>query len=221
LKRRSLFLRTAVVLLLVGLAFAEAQRADASSSLTTEVTKEASATFDMQLNGVRTSVDIVAAEYEVTSPEGTQHGLHADIELLQLDSHGGETRLIDVAGSVETQPGGFVLNEDLSTASLHVTIPVCGAKLLNNGRLKQRLFNDCFDVNVDLQWSGSGEITSASGSDEYQAGDCTVQIASAYHRRAASATGTVSGGRTNLTPNASVSAFVATTTHSTAVTCPD
>src|SRR5205823_415760 len=86
--------------------------------------------------------------------------------------------LLAVAVGVDTQPGGFDLRQDLSNASLDLTIAVCGAKVLHNGRLKQRAFDTCFDAHVSLQWTGTGEVTSASGTDEYQAGDCTVDVAS-------------------------------------------
>src|SRR5207249_7113011 len=192
------FMKVALAVLLISLALIDARGAQASSSSTVEGTKEASATFDTQLDGIRNSVEISVAETDSTTAEGTERGLHANIEILQADSRRGDTRIVDVAGGVDTQPGGFQLKDDLSTASLHVTIPVCGAKLLHNGRLKQRAFDDCFDVQVDLQWTGTGEIASESGTDEYQAGDCTVELASAYLRRTASVTGPVSTGATEL-----------------------
>ncbi|TMB65195.1 MAG: hypothetical protein E6J43_12325 [Chloroflexi bacterium] len=215
------FTKIAVALLLVSLALVEARTADASSSLTTETTKEASATFDSESDGIRNSVEVVVSETAITSPEGTKRGLHANIEVLQAGSRGGDIRTIDLAGGVDTQPGGFDLSEDLSGASLHITVPVCGAKVLHNGRLKQRAFDDCFDVQVDLQWTGSGEIASESGADEYQAGDCTVQVASAYRRRTSSATGTISAGATNFSPGDSLTSLIGTSSRSTAVTCPD
>ena len=105
-----------------------------------------------------------------------------------------ESSVKTVAGGVDTQPGGFDLRQDLSNASLDLTIAVCGAKVLHNGRLKQRAFDTCFDAHVSLQWTGTGEVTSASGTDEYQAGDCTVDVASGYSRRLSLASGTISAG---------------------------
>jgi len=74
---------------------------------------------------------------------------------------------------------------------------------------------------LDLQWEATGELASASGTDEYQAGDCTVQLASAYSRRATPATGTVSAGSTNFAPGDSIAASIATSSYSTSVTCPE
>ena len=45
--------------------------ADASSTVITETTKEAYATFDLHEKGLRTSVDINVAETETTSAEGS------------------------------------------------------------------------------------------------------------------------------------------------------
>src|SRR5881397_1240750 len=193
-------MKVALALLLISFALIDARSTQASSSSTVEATREASATFDTQLDGIRNSVEITVAETDLTTAEGTERGLHANIEILQAGSRRGDTRIVDVAGGVDTQPGGFQLNDDLSTASLHVTIPVCGAKLLPNGRLRQRTFSDCFDVRVDLQWTGTGEIVSNSGTDDYPAGDCTVHVISSYRRRASLAPGTISIRAINFTP---------------------
>ena len=214
-------MKVAVALLLISFALIDAQGTQASSSSTVEVTKEASATFDTQLDGFRNSVEITVAETTLTTAEGTERGLHANIEILQADSRRGDTRIVDVAGGVDTQPGGLQLNEDLSTASLHVTIPVCGAKLLHNGRLKQRAFTDCFDVRVDLRWTSIGEIVSNRGTDDYPAGDCTVHVISSYRRRASLATGAISVGAINFTPGDSMTSSIGTTSRSTAATCRD
>ncbi len=214
-------MKVALAVLLISLALIDARGAQASSSSTVEGTKEASATFDTQLDGIRNSVEISVAETDSTTAEGTERGLHANIEILQADSRRGDTRIVDVAGGVDTQPGGFQLKDDLSTASLHVTIPVCGAKLLHNGRLKQRAFRDCFDLRVDLQWTGTGEIVSDSGTDDYPAGDCTVHVISSYSRRASLVTGTISAGAINFTPGDSMTSSIGTTSRSTAATCPD
>jgi len=92
---------------------------------------------------------------------------------------------------------------------------------LHNGRLKQRAFRDCFDLRVDLQWTGTGEIVSNSGTDDYPAGDCTVHVISSYSRRASLVTGTISAGAINFTPGDSMTSSIGTTSRSTAATCPD
>jgi len=211
--------KVAVALLLIGLAL-QVRDAHASSSLTTETTREASATFETQLGAVRNSVEVTVAEVEVTSADGTQRSLHANIEILQADARGGDTRIVDVAGGVDTQPGGFDLNEDLSAASLHLTIPVCGAKLLPNGRLKARPL-ECFDVQVVLEWTGTGEIVSNSGTADYPAGDCTVHVLSSYDRRASSSIGEITSGKTNFTPDQSIASSIGTSSRNVGVTCPD
>jgi hypothetical protein len=214
-------MKVALALLLISFALIDARGTQASSSSTVEATREASATFDTQVDGIRNSVEFTVAETDLTTAEGTERGLHANIEILQSDSRRGDTRIVDVAGGVDTQPGGFQLSEDLSAASLHVTIPVCGAKLLHDGHLKQRAFSECFDLHVDLRWTGTGEIVSNSGTDDYPAGDCTVHVISSYRRRASLATGTISAGAINFTPGDSMTSSIGTTSRSTVATCPD
>jgi len=91
-------MKVALAVLLISLALIDARGAQASSSSTVEGTKEASATFDTQLDGIRNSVEISVAETDLTTAEGTERGLHANIEILQADSRRGDTRIVDVAG---------------------------------------------------------------------------------------------------------------------------
>ena len=133
------YIQLGVALLIAGLATAiEIDGANASSSYSTETTREAYAVFQVQSGGVRTSVEINVQEGETTSSEGSERGLHADIELLQIDSRGNHDRMIDVAGSVDTRTGAFGLRNDLASGKIDVVIPVCGAKPGHDARLKQR-----------------------------------------------------------------------------------
>jgi hypothetical protein len=216
------YIQLGIALLIAGLATGtQIDGANASSSYTTEATKEAYATFESQSGGVRTSVEINVQEGETTSSDGTERGLHADIEILQVDSRGSHSRMIDVAGSVDTQFGTFNLNDDLTSGHIEIVIPVCGAKPGQDGRLKQRSFNECFDVQVSLEWTGAGELYSSSGEDDYPAGDCIIHTTSGYRRRTASATGTILVGNTNITASNSVSSAMSTYTGTTTATCPD
>jgi hypothetical protein len=215
------FVKAAIALLLIGLAL-QVGGAEATSSLTTETAKEASATFESLSGGVRTSVVITVAETEVASPEGVERGLHADIEILQADTRGVHHRFIAVGGSVDTLPDGpAVIEDDLSTATLDVSIPVCGAKPLHNGRLKQRPFLECFDVQIALEWTSTSEIYSDSGTDDYPAGDCTVHVLSSYSLNAASSTGTIMVGGINFAGSSSTRASLGVSNRSVTATCPD
>jgi len=220
LSRGATFMKAAIVLLLIGLAL-QVRGTEASSSLTTEAANEASATFASQSGGLRTSAEIIVAETEVASSAGVERGFHADIEILQIDTRGGHNRMIDVAGSVDTLDAPTVIQDDLSTASVEVTIPVCGARPLHNGRLKQRPFTECFDVQVALDWTSTGEIYSASGPFDYSLGNCTVHEFSSYRRNAASSTGTIMVGGINLAAGPSTAASLGAYDRSATVTCPD
>ena len=180
------FIKTAFALLVIALAL-QVRGTDASSSLTTETDKVARATFLTQSAGLRTSVILTVGETE--SSAGVERGLHADIEIVQLDTRGSHNDMIDVGGSVETQlTGPAVIQDDLSTAALDVTIPVCGARPIHNGRLKQRPFPECFDVELNLEWASTSEMYSNSGTYDDPAGNCTVHVASSSRLNAASST---------------------------------
>jgi hypothetical protein len=125
-----------------------------------------------------------------------------------------------VAGSVDTRPGAFVLEDDLSNGRVEIAIPVCGARPNHNGRLKERWFSDCFDVQVSLQWKANGEITSVSGAADYPVDDCIVHTETGYDRRVASASGTILVGSLNVAAGASVSSAISTSKHTTTATCP-
>jgi hypothetical protein len=216
------YFRLGVALLIVGLVTAiQIDGANASSSYITERTQEAYATFQLQRHGVRSSVEINVQEGETTSSEGTERGLHADIEISQVNSRGNHSRMIDVAGSVETEPGAFDLEDGLSGGQIEIVIPVCGAKPSHNGLLKPGSFDNCFDVQVSLVWTGAGELTSSSGQDDYPAGGCIIHTTSAYQRRTASSTGMVLIGGTNLAAGDSVASAMSTYTGTTTATCPD
>lgn len=216
------FMKAAIALLLIGLAL-QVRGAEASSSVATETAKEASATFESLSGGVRSSVVITVAETEVTSSAVVERGLHADIEIFQADTRGGHNdRFIDVGGSVDTLlDGPAVIENDLSTAALDVTIPVCGAKPLHNGHLKQRPFTECFDVQIALGWTSTSEIYSDSGTDDYPAGDCTVHVVSSYRLNAASSTGTIMIGGVNFAGSPSARATLGVSNRSVTATCPD
>jgi len=219
---RMSFVKAAIAPLLIGLAL-HVGGAEASSSVTTETAKEASATFESLSGGVRTSVVITVAETEVASSAGVERGLHADIEIFQADTRGGRNdRFIAVGGSVDTiRDGPAVIDDDLSTAALDVTIPVCGAKPLYNGRLKQRPFLECFEVQITLDWWSTSEIYSDSGTDDYPAGDCTVHVLSSYRLNAASSTGTIMAGGINFASSPSARASLGVSNRSVTATCPD
>jgi hypothetical protein len=175
----------------------------------------------LQSGGITTSVEINVQEVERITPEGPEHGLHADIEIIQTDSRGNQSRMINVAGSVDTESGAFVLDHDLASGKIETVIPVCGARPGHDARLKQRPFKDCFDVQVSLEWVGNGELYASSGEDRYPAGACMIYVTSAFETRTAHANGTVLVGNTNLAAAGSLSSMASTYAGTTTATCPD
>jgi hypothetical protein len=120
-----------------------------------------------------------------------------------------------------TQTGAFGLRDDVAGGTIDVMIPVCGARAGHGARLKQRSFDDCFEVQVSLEWTGTGDVYSFSGEDDYPAGDCIIYTTSGYRQRPASASGTVLVGGSNLAASNSVSSAMSSYTGTTTATCPD
>jgi hypothetical protein len=211
--------KAAVALLVVVLTL-QARAASASTSVSTFADREASAVLVSNARGLHTSVDIVVLETERTSAAGVDRHLNASIEIFQSDSRRPNAQQIDVAGGVEAELGALQMNGDLTAASVELTIPVCGAKVLHSGRLKARPFSECFDAKVDLRWTGTGGLVIQGGPSDTTVDGCAVHLESTSQRRTASAEGSVVAGGVNLAPNATSNAALSTFSETSTVTCP-
>ena len=213
-------LKAALALFIIVVAL-QVRGASASDSVSTYADREASAVLLSSEDGLYTSVDIVVADSERTTAAGVERHLNASIEILQSDSKRPNAQQIDVAGSVEGEPGALQMNGDVTEASVELTVPVCGAKVLHNGRLKLRPFDDCFDVEVNLRWTGTGELVIEGGPGDLPVDGCTVHLEATSQRREASAEGGVFAGGVNLTPDGSSYAALAAFGETSTLTCPD
>jgi hypothetical protein len=216
-----LMIAAAAALSVIGVLGHQARGASASTTTTTFTDREASAVLVSDARGLHTSVDLVVSETERTSAAGLERHLHASIEVFQSDSRRPHTPPIDVAGSGDPEPGALQMNGDLTEASLEITIPVCGAKVLPNGRLKARTFTECFDAKVDLRWTGAGELEITGTPSEVPVDGCTDHRESTSRRRTGSAEGSALAGRMNLAPNASSFAAMSAFSETSTVTCPE
>jgi hypothetical protein len=221
LSRLVLLLIAAAALSPIGVLGHQARGASASTTTTTFTDREASAVLVSDDRGLHTSVDIVVSETERTSAGSVERRLHVSIAVFQSDSRRPHAQPIDVAGSVDTEPGALQMNSDLTEASLDITIPVCGAKALPNGRLKARTFTECFDAKVDLRWTGAGELEITGAPSDVPVDGCTDHRESTSRRRTGSAEGSALAGRVNLAPNASSFAAMSAFSETSTVTCPE
>src|SRR6266542_4248215 len=161
--------RTLVLLVAAGAALGavvlapQAGAASAGTTTSTFTDREASAQFVSDVRGLHTSVDINVSETERTTADGIERHLNTSIGIFQSDSRRPKVQPVDLAGTVEGEPGALQMNGDLSEASAEITVPVCGAKVLHSGRLKARPFPECFDAKVGLRWTGTGEPVIARG----------------------------------------------------------
>src|SRR5438093_9078583 len=136
----------------------QAGAASAGTTTSTFTDREASTQFVSDVRGLHTSVDITLIETERPTTDGIERHLDASIGIFQSDSRRPKAQLVDLAGNVEGEPGALQMNGDMSEASLEITVPVCGAKVLHSGRLKARPSSECFDAKVDMRWTGTGEL---------------------------------------------------------------
>src|SRR5438093_3139587 len=183
---------------------AGAARAGTTTSAFTD--RKASAQFVSDVRGLHTSVDITLNETERTTADGIERHLSASIGIFQSDSRRPKAQPVDLAGSVEGEPGALQINGDLSEALAEITVPVCGAKVLHSGRLKARPVAECVDAKVDVRWTGTGELVIAGGPSDMPAAGCTEHRESTSQRRLASAEGAARPGSVTLAPNASTNA---------------
>jgi hypothetical protein len=147
---------------------------DPSGCVTTEVFVSASGGTDQQLPG-----------------RGSPIGV-GGVNIYKYDSCS-DTVLLYAAGLNESLPAGdFQVSRQLDWASLHTTIPVTDI-----------LYGNSFDVNVDVNWTGTSDIfRDHSNTNEIYPG-CHILNRWKGSGRNADASGTVSDGVTNFIPTTS------------------
>ncbi|HET7182831.1 MAG TPA: hypothetical protein VFI15_11415 [Candidatus Limnocylindrales bacterium] len=104
-----------------------------------------------------------------------------------------DTTLMDATGLTEALPAGSLqVSKQLDHASLRMTLPMTD---IDTGAT--------FDVDVDVVWSGTSDIhRDDENSNDFYGGGCHVLNRWKGSGRTATASGTVSDGVTNYTPDA-------------------
>jgi hypothetical protein len=127
---------------------------------------------------------------------GTQT-LMAAVNIYRYDSCTGAT-LLQAIGQIDTLTADELeVSKQLDSGSLHTTIALTN---IDTG--------DSFDVAVDVDWVGTSAITRDDVNSNDKAGGCHVLNRWKGSGREADASGSVSDGVTNFTPNGSASAEI-------------
>jgi len=124
-------------------------------------------------------------------PPGAQSG--ANIYISQYDICNNYVQLLGASGFTPLGSGDFQVSKDLGAATLNVTINVY-----------DYVSDTSFDVAVNLDWVGIGDLQKGKSSSQYQSGKCKFHSRWMGSWRFAESTGTISNGVTNFTPDPSV-----------------
>jgi len=177
----------------------------------------ASASFYSEEGTVATYVDVYANDYVDQSPPGKPHkDSGASICIHQEDSSTREV-LLDACGWTSLPESAFQIDKGLKNASLDAVISVCPwwppfsptpepspspveAPEVSPTPPPTPTPGPCFDVSVDLEWIGGGELSRQSSHTHYHSPEFKDNWHCNNAWRPATATGSVSDGVTNFTP---------------------
>ena len=146
---------------------------------------------------IRTNVDVFTAEAMLHSPPG-QKGPFTSVDLYFSQYNlCTETALIAAEGIADLADPDLQIDAKLNSASLHTTLTMLDS-----------LTGQPFDLYVDLTWTATVPATREHPNIHYGDKDCKVLNHGTAILQAADATGTVSDGFTNFTPDPSVGALL-------------
>ena len=117
-----------------------------------------------------------------------------------------ETPLYFAYGETSLSPDEFQISNSLDWATLTTTINVF-----------DEISGITFDVSINLIWTATGPMTRQHGNEHLHTPDCIVNSHLQRNQRLAQATGTVSYGTTNFTPEPSVDALLISMKNGTVV----
>lgn len=143
---------------------------------------------------IRTDVFVFVTESAFQIPSGeSDSGLGALVSIVQFDCTGGLPLNAFVFASLEDQD--FEISNHLKSATLKTTVT-----------LFDFVSNTSFDVSVDMTWTGVGPRTNQRAIFHSETDGCRINGWLKGASRLAEASGTVSYGATNFTPETSTQA---------------
>ena len=198
---------------LVAVAFSALAFAPRSASADGAVTStgsgaSASASFFADIGGVQTSTFVFASDHSFSDPSGTFEGSDVFVDIFQFDPgnprNPRDDKFHSFSGYAELTPEQFQLVGNFDSATLSAVVNVCEFEGKDGGPpAPPPPEPNCFDVTVDLTWTGTGAVQTSSGKSSFRFDGCRVRSTFSNSFRSASAAGAVSDGTTNFTPNPS------------------
>jgi hypothetical protein len=148
---------------------------------------------------IKTFVTVIAEDHRIKQAGPPEATLRATIELLQLDSCSGKL-LLSALGVATLTPDQFQIDTQFNAATLNATIEVTDF-----------VSGNTFPVDVSVSWTGSGDIVREKDHVHLKEPGFKLNARSIGTSRNAIASGTVSDGTTNFTPEPAVSAEMGST----------
>jgi len=202
------FSATVIALALFEVAAAPNSAAAAGPITTTSSGAAANASFFAVSDGVETSVFVSTSDFSFTDPSGVFEGSDVFVDIFQFDPGNPRNPRDDefhfFSGYAELTPDQFQPVGNLDSATLSATVTVCEFEGKDGGPpAPPPPEPNCFDVTVDLSWAGAGDVQTFSGKSNSRFDGCRVRSTFTNSFRTAVATGSISDGSTNFTPNPS------------------
>jgi hypothetical protein len=148
---------------------------------------------------IETVVTVIAEDRRIKQASPPEATLRAIVELFQFDSCSGKL-LLSAFGLAPLTPDQFQIDKQFNAATLNATIEVTDFVSENT-----------FPVDVSVRWTGSGDIVREKDHVHLKEPGFKLNGHFTGTSRNAAASGTVSDGTTNFTPQPAVSAEMGST----------
>jgi hypothetical protein len=148
---------------------------------------------------IETFVTVIAEDRRIKQAGPAEATLRAMVDLFQIDSCSGKL-LLSAFGLATLTPDQFQIDKQFNAATLNATIEVTDS-----------LSSNTFPVNVSVRWTGSGDIVTVKNHDHLKEPGFKLNARFTGTSRNATASGTVTDGTTNFTPQPAVVADMGST----------
>jgi len=187
------------VLILVLVAFGQHTTANAGGGQAFNFKgPSALATFSNTSGCIVTNVFVIASDSRVRPAPGPgTTSSFASVTITKYDACTNTILLLAYGSAFPLTAADFDVSNKLASAALNVTV---------------NLFDDVstttFDVDVGLGWTGTGPLSRQHTNSHFHTPGCIINSRGNGTSRTAEASGSVSNGATNFTPEASVDASI-------------
>jgi hypothetical protein len=170
------------------------------------------AQFSTDSGCIHTAVFVFAADRRIRAAPGpTTSESFASVTILQSNSCENELLLNASGSTFPLSNEEFQISPQLDSATLNTTIT-----------LFDTVSETTFQVDVNMTWVGTGPLTRENSNDHFRESGCIINTRLAGKSRPAEASGTVSDGTTNFTPEPSVFARLSSLMFGrVAINCPE